>query len=293
MRPVSANVSATTAARWGVNAGAQMVEQAAGVESVMERHAKSAEAHRPADAAGSKGRGGGKKEQGEGKPLFSQMRVRSAGGNGGDRVPVPPAERPRSGPPTSSARPPAQARQHAERVAAEQQRYRALMGYGDKADKENERGAPTHRRLRPSSAATARPASATATPPTSVREELERRARLRPASARERLVSSSPFGDSQPGSAKPLTKRRAASAGPARRGRGGGASAESDAWLKGILAETQQLISSVKSEQVALTAEADRLQGQLWSASGFNKGSVSEAAQQQLPPRLGGKREQT
>ena len=136
MRPVSANVSATTAARWGVNAGAQMVEQAAGVESVMERHAKSAEAHRPAGAAGSKGRGGGKKEQGEGKPLFSQMRVRSAGGNGGDRVPVPPAERPRSGPPTSSARPPAQARQHAERVAAEQQRYRALMGYGDKADKE-------------------------------------------------------------------------------------------------------------------------------------------------------------
>ena len=76
-------------------------------------------------------------------------------------------------------------------------------------------------------------------------------------------------------------------------GGGGGASAESDAWLKGILAETQQLISSVKSEQVALTAEADRLQGQLWSASGFNKGSVSEAAQQQLPPRLGGKREQT
>ena len=110
------------------------------------------------------------------------------------------------------------------------------------------------------------------------------------------MVSSSPFGDSQPASAKPLTKRRAASAGPARRGRGGGgsgASAESDAWLKGILAETQQLISSVKSEQVALTAEADRLQGQLWSASGFNKGSVSEAAQQQLPPRLGGKREQT
>ena len=293
---MSANVSATTAARWGVNAGAQMVEQVAGGERVMEGHAKSAEAHRPAGTAGSKGRSGAKKEQGEGKPLFSQMRVRSAGGNGGDRVPVPPADRPRSVPPTSSARPPAQARQHAERVAAEQQRYRALMGYGDKDDKENERGAPTHRRLRPSSSATARPASASATPPTSVREELERRARLRPASARERLVSSSPFGDSQPASAKPLTKRRAASAGPARRGRGGGgggASAESDAWLKGILAETQQLISSVKSEQVALTAEADRLQGQLWSASGFNKGSVSEAAQQQLPPRLGGKREQT
>jgi hypothetical protein len=367
VRPVSANVSATTAARWGVKAGMAMVDEAAAVQEVSDRHAKAIQAvedavpkpQRPLwkqrDSVASTSGAGGI------KPL-SQMRARSAGAvkpgteaSQSQRVPVPPAAskpRPESAPaPSSSGRITTTAggggtggvNEIAERRrAASEEKYRQLMGYNDKlrlpsSDKENDDAAAAaapstgqqQRKAvgRPGSAAprggSARPSSAAMAP----RRGLSGGAgTVRPSSARP---ISSAFGDSAPvapegggggggglgGRRRPVDgKRRVQSArvrgrsatatanndgeyggrivrarpqsalvpGKSASPRRGAQKLGADTWLKNVLAETQSLISSVKKEQELYTAEADKLEGQLYERTGMNAAAYHTV---RLPPR--------
>ena len=274
VRPVSVNASYTTAARWGVHTGTSMVDEAAALQDVADRHSKAIKAavdsiprpQRPLwksqDSATATSGAGGLKQ-------VAQMRARSARAASSaeqQRVPVPPTAekqrrsgtyvRPESAPSgRTTADHHATTEIDAQRRATSELRYRVLLGYDD--------------------GPVARPASAAPT-------------RTRPASARP---ISSAFGDSDTTSAREhtaTTKRRAQSAG-ARASRSVSARPQSavvpgkmasprsrligpdgDAWLKNVLAQTQSLIASVKKDQELYSAEADALQGQLHERAGMN-----------------------
>ncbi len=225
VRPVSANVSATTAARWGVHTGTVMVDEAAALQTVADRHSKAIKAaensvpkpQRPLwksreSATTSSGAGGLKQ--------VTQMRARGAGAGSRSqqRVPVPPATekeqtssrsvRPEIAP-SGRTEPLAATEITTQRRAAAELRYRKLLGYDDKPDHNGEtyeqaaRPAHQHRKVvtRPGSAtqASTRPGSALPI-------------RTRPTSARP---ISSAFGDSTPAAAgghTGIAKRRVQSA---------------------------------------------------------------------------------
>ena len=308
VRPVSANVSASTAARWGVHTGTAMVDEGAALQAVADRHSKAIKAaegsvpkpQRPLwtsheSATTSSGAGGLKR--------VTQMRARSVdtGPRSQQRVPVPPAAekeqnsiRPEFATNVDSVAPTEAA---AQRLAATELRYRKLLGYDDQPDlggktyKQASRPSHQHRKV------VTRPASATQT---SARPGSAVPIGTRPASARP---ISSAFGDSDPVTTAPgnkgIMKRRPQSArvrsnrtttadlatgGRSVRTRpqsalvsGKTASPHSrqtglngDTWLKNVLAQTQSLIASVKRDQELYSAEADALQGQLFERAGMN-----------------------
>ena len=266
--------SASAAVRWGVHASTAMVDEAAALQDVADRHSKAIKAaadsvpnpHKPlwksqGSATTTSGAGGMKQ--------VAQMRARSAGsGRGGQkqRVPVPPtAEKERKSGryvrPESAPSGRATADHHAatdinaHRRATTELRYRVLLGYDD---------GPT---VRPASAAPTGTLPASARPISSAFGDSD------PASARGRTVTTKRRAQSARASAGRSVSARPQSAtvpGKTASPRSRVSGPDGDVWLKNVLAQTQSLIASVKKDQELYSAEADALQGQLHERAGMN-----------------------
>lgn len=303
IRPVSANVSATTAARWGVHAGTAMVDEASALQDLTARHAKAIKAAqmpvpkphlplwKPHESATASSVGGGTKQVAETHALSA-----NDGSHDQQKVPVPPmADKERKSSRLTDRCPASEIAE--QRRAAAEQRYRKLLGYrgepaGSDGGKNEHLARPAHRHRQVVVSTTTTPRGSAR--PASAAPMMTPRQRgavaVRPASARP---VSSAFGDSDPAARKDLGAKRRVQSARVRGSRMAGATVRArpqsalvpgktasprsrqaglsgDAWLKNVLAETQSLIASVKKDQELYSAEADALQGQLYERQDMN-----------------------